>query len=337
MDDLIKQIDTIIEDGLNNKAYPGGQYALVSKDKVHISHFGYKSLDPLIKADGSEVYDVASLTKVISTSTLAHLLIYKGYMSYETYVIDILPDFPHKDIQIKDLLAHTSGLPAYIFRGDDLSTRKEVIKAIYQTKLVYQKNSKVVYSCVGFIVLGIMMEKIMNTPLDKLAEKYIFKPLKMNNSNYHANKDLAAPTEYRDDLVYKGYLVGKVHDGLAYAMQGVSGNAGLFSTASDLTKFVRAILNEEFIYPKEVIDKMFASYIRIQEEDGVYHRSLGWAKPANDKDTIIYHTGFTGCMLVIDRKQKLGFIMLTNGIHPKREKNNVFPYRNKINKILFGF
>ena len=333
----LKQIETIIESGLKNKAYPGGQYALIYNNEVHTNHFGYKSLAPKIKTNGEELYDIASVTKVIATSTLVHLYIYEGLMDYETYVFEVLKDFPHQNIQIKDLLAHTSGLPAYIENANDLKTREEVIEAIYNTKLVYEKNTKIVYSCVGFITLGLLLETLTNKSLDNLAEERIFKPLNMTSTTYHPNPLLAAPTEYRDDNVYQGYLVGKVHDGLAYALGNVSGNAGVFSTARDLAIFIKRLLNNDFIFPKEVIDKLFNSYIRIEQKDGIYNRSLGWAKPAEDKNSIIYHTGYTGCVIVIDRKQNQGFVMLTNGVHPKRENNNVFPYRSKIIKLLFGY
>lgn len=329
------EIDNIIQDGLNTKAFPGGQYALVFSHSITFKHFGVRDYISNEKTDGSEIYDIASLTKVISTSTLAHYLMYKGYFNLDTRVVDVLKDFPHKDIQIKDILAHTSGLPAYLVNGNDLTTREEVIETIKRTPLSYEKNTKIVYSCVGFIVLAHFMEALMNEPIDVLAKKYVFEPLTMVDTSYYPDLNRVVPTEYRDDKVYQGYLKGQVHDGLAFAQGGISGNAGLFSTALDIAKFIQNLINDTFIYPKEVIDLMFRSYIKKTEGETTLHRSLGWNKVDDDYDQIIFHTGFTGCNIVIDRKKKLGFVLLTNAVHPKREQNNIFPYRNRIFDLLF--
>mgnify|MGYP000847428313 FL=1 len=336
MEDYTKEIDNIIDQGLNAKAYPGGQYALVFSNRLIIKHFGVRDYLHHEKTDGTEIYDVASLTKVISTSTVAHYLMYQGLFSLDTYIVEVLKDFPHQDIQVKDILAHTSGLPAYLANGNDLKTREEVIEVIKQTPLVYEKNTKVIYSCVGFIVLAHFMEKLTHKPINELAKTIVFDPLKMTDTSYRPDVNRAVVTEYRDDKVYQGFLKGIVHDGLAFAQQGLSGNAGLFSTVGDIAKFIQNLINDTFIYPKEIVDLMFESYIKRTEGDLILHRSLGWNKPDNDINEIIFHTGFTGCNIVIDRKRKMGFVLLTNAIHPKREQNDIFKYRNKISQILFG-
>ena len=120
----------------------------------------------------------------------------------------------------------------------------------------------------------------------------------MTDTSYRPDVNRAVVTECRDDKVYQGFLKGIVHDGLAFAQQGLSGNAGLFSTVGDIAKFIQNLIN--------------------------------------DINEIIFHTGFTGCNIVIDRKRKMGFVLLTNAIHPKREQNDIFKYRNKISQILFG-
>lgn len=327
-----KIVEDIIAAGLEAKAFPGGQYALVNLDEVIINNFGVKDYILNEKTDGNEIYDIASLSKVISTSTLVHYFISKKMFNYDTYISEVLDYFPHKNIQVKDLLAHTSGLPAYLIEGNDLATKEEVIESIKRTKLIYEKNTKIIYSCVGFIVLGLLMEKLTNKPLDELAKKYVFSPLNMLNTTYNpTDKTRFVSTEFRDDKVFKGYCHGIVHDGLAYALGGVSGNAGVFSNVEDIAKYIQRLLKQDFLYPQENIDKMFESYIEIDDDN----RSLGWAKPLGDKKDIITHTGFTGCNIAIDRKQKLGFVLLTNAIFPKRENNKIFGYRNKIFKELF--
>lgn len=337
MEDKIKEIEAILQEGLSAHAFPGGQYALVYKDKIFINYFGLKSYEPKIENRGHEIYDVASLTKTIATTTLAHFLIYQGHFSLDTYVVGVLKDYPHKDVQIKDLMGHSSGLPADIQRASLLKNKQEVIDKLYDLDLVYKKGEKVIYSCAGYLLLGIFIETVMKKPLNILAEEIIFKPLNMVDTSYFPPLDRVVPTEYRDDPVFKGYLIGRAHDEKAFAMGNVAGNAGLFSTASDIAKYIQSILRQEFIFPNESIDLMFQSYIQKPDSQGVViHRSLGWAKPPDDKNTIIMHTGYTGCNMWIDRKQEIGFVLLTNGVHPKRTQNNVFPYREKIYNIFQG-
>ncbi len=333
--DYFPKIKEILEDGIKKGAFPGGQFALVYDDKVYIHKFGVKSLFPPMLLKGDEVYDVASLTKVISTSTLAHICLEKGLFTLDTLVSDILKDYPN-EIKIRDLMTHSSGLPAYLANANDLKTKEEVVKEVYKAKFVYAKNEKIVYSCVGFILLAYVIEKVLGDTIDKLAYKYIFKPLKMNNTNYHPDPLRAVPTEYRDDKVYQGLLVGKVHDGLSYAQGGLSGNAGLFSNVEDLSIFIRSIINDNFVLTSKQLALMFPSQIKkVDSEGDLINRSLGWAKPANDVDNIISHTGFTGCNMWIDRKRKIGFVLLTNAIHPKRENNKIFSYRLQIWNLFY--
>ena len=327
------EIKAIIDEGIQQKAFPGGQCAFIYDNQVYIYRFGAKSINPFAPLTGDEVYDVASLTKVIATSTIAHIFLEKGILSLNTYVSDILKDYPYP-IQVRELMAHSSGLPAYLANGNDLKTKQEVKDAIFQANPIYEKNTQIIYSCLGFILLGYMLEKIGQMPLDKLAEKYIFKPLNMTHSTYHPNPLVAAPTEYRDDKVYQGLLTGQVHDGLSFAQGGISGNAGLFSTVEDIALFIKAILNETFVIGKKQLDLLFKSHIQITDTDTI-NRSLGWAKPANDVNSIITHTGFTGCNMWIDRERKIGFVLLTNAVHPKRENNKIFPYRMKIWRLFY--
>ncbi len=332
--DYFLKIKEILEDGVKKGAFPGGEFALIYDDKVYLHKFGVKSLLPPMPLKGDEVYDVASLTKVISTSTLAHICLEKGLFTLDTYVSDILKDYPNK-IKIRDLMTHSSGLPAYLANGNDLKTKEEVKREIFNSKLIYEKNTKIVYSCLGFILLAYVIEEVLGDTIDKLAYKYIFKPLKMNNSTYHPDIKRAVPTEYRNDKVFKGLVVGKVHDGLAYAQGGISGNAGLFSNVEDLAIFIRSILNDKFVLSSKQLDLLFPTQIKWIDGDGdLIIRSLGWAKPKDDND-IISHTGFTGCNMWIDRKRKIGFVLLSNAVHPKRENNKIFGYRRQIWNLFY--
>ncbi|NLN50429.1 MAG: beta-lactamase family protein [Acholeplasmataceae bacterium] len=328
------QIIELLKEGVSNKAFPGGQFCIVEKNKIVCGHVGYKSYDPLIECDGTEIYDVASLTKVISTTTLVFHLIEKGKLSLATKVSDILPDFKHQEITISDLLIHSSGIPADIKRAYTLKTKEDVLKAAYSAEIVYEKGSKVIYSDIGYILLGLIVEKLFGTPINQVADRVIFAKLGMNDTSYRPNKNRTAPTELREDEVYHGYLKGLVHDEKSFAMQGLSGHAGLFSTAKDIAKFIQSILKEDFVLSKTTLNELFISRIVAEGRYGLTNRSYGWDKPVADYDQIITHTGFTGCNMWIDRNLKFGYVLLTNAVHPKRELNKIFPYQVKIRELL---
>ena len=171
-------------------------------------------------------------------------------------------------------------------------------------------------------------------PINEAAEQVIFKKLKMTDTSYRPDTNRAAPTEKREDEVYTGYLKGLVHDEKSFAMNGLSGHAGLFSTAYDIGLFIQSILQGKFVLKQETVNEMFKTRIIAEGRYGLTNRALGWEKPTDDNDKIIMHTGFTGCNMWIDLNLGLGFVLLTNAVHPKRENNNVFPYRRKIKEIL---
>lgn len=331
---MIEKIKELLLKGVKEKAFPGGQFCLVTKKEIKCEYFGYKSYEPLTLNDGSEVYDVASLTKVIITTTLIMSLIEKDKLKLETKVSQLLPRFKHQDITIYDLLIHSSGLPADVPRSNKIKSKEELFNLIYEFDTSYLKGEKVVYSDVGFILLGLIVEKLYGLPINEVANEVIFSKLKMNNSTYRPDVLKAAPTEKREDEVYSGYLTGLVHDEKAFIMNGLAGHAGLFSTAFDIGKFIQSILNNEFVLTNETVKEIFKTRIIKEGRWGLTNRGLGWEKPTDDKDKIIMHTGFTGCNMWIDLNLQKGFVLLTNGVHPKREKNNVFPYRKKIREYF---
>lgn len=328
------KIKEILLEGVKEKAFPGGQYCVVTKDEIKCGYVGYKSYEPLVKNNGEEIYDIASLTKVISTTTLIMNLIEQGKLSLDAKISDILPRFKHRDVVIYDLLIHSSGLPADIPKAATLKNREEVINKVYEFDLIYEKGEKVVYSDIGYILLGLIVEKLYGMPINEAAEKVIFSKLNMKDSSYRPDVLRAAPTEKREDDVYNGYLVGRVHDEKSFAMGGLAGHAGLFSTAKDIAKFIQSILKQEFVLKDETVKEMFKSRILKEGRYGLTNRSLGWDKPVDDIDKVIMHTGFTGCNMWIDLNINKGFVLLTNGVHPKRANNNVFPYRNRIREYL---
>jgi CubicO group peptidase (beta-lactamase class C family) len=343
---MLEDIKKLLESGVSKHHFPGAHYAIVYHDGTILKDVvGYKeTLNEKVVNTSDVIYDCASLTKVICTTSMIMKLIEDGDLTLDTKVSSILRRFKHPSITIESLLTHTSKLPADVRNSRLMSTKKEVIDYIYNVDLLKDNNPHIVYSDIGFILLGEVIETITKKPLDVYAKEVIFDPLQMNDSSYHPDPNRCAPTEYRKDVVFEGLLRGKVHDEKAYAMNGVAGHAGLFSTVNDLSKFILSFLrNDESVLMKNTVDMLFplrAREVRQDQTDLV--RSLGWDKPtiggtAGDyfkfEETIV-HTGFTGCNIWIDRYHGVGFVMLSNAVHPKRENNKIIQYRNHIGNII---
>jgi CubicO group peptidase (beta-lactamase class C family) len=342
---MIEEINRILIDAVEKNLIPGASYCLCNKDGLIIcDDIGYKSLYPeKIIHTKDVIYDVASLTKVISTTTMITKLIEEDKLKLDTKISDILELFKHKDITVYDCLIHSSGLPADLKNANTLKNEDDVMSKIYQLDLIYEKGSHVVYSDIGFILLGKLIEKITGETLNIYAKRKIFDPLLMFDTSYKPDKKRCAPTEYRNDLIYQGYLKGMVHDEKSFALNGISGHAGLFSTARDIAKFMVSILQNKSVINQHSIDELFKLRIEKTNLQGVLcKRALGWDKPTInssaghfvDKNETILHTGFTGCNMFIDRYHGIGFVLLSNDVHPTRENKGIISLRPLISDVI---
>jgi CubicO group peptidase (beta-lactamase class C family) len=343
---MYKKIKELLQTGVDQGFFPGASWCVVHGNGDSFCDFvGYKSLLPeKVLNSGDEIYDVASLTKVISTTTMIMTLIENNRLTLDTKVSSILPLFKHQDINIYHLLTHSSGLPADIARASRLKGKDDVKNKVYEMDLIYPTGENIIYSDIGFILLGWIIEVVTQMSLDSYASLMIFKPLEMYDTSYHPNRERCAPTEFRADDVYHGLLQGLVHDEKSFALGSEAGHAGLFSTAKDISKFMISILQDRFVLNKKYLGELFP----LREEKpnlkgDILTRALGWDKPqghssAGDnlsfEDTII-HTGFTGCNMFIDKKNQLGFVLLSNAVHPKRDMNQIIQFRNKIGNMIF--
>ena len=341
---MISKIKQYLQDGVSKNDFPGASFCIVTKDEIICDYVGYLQTHPnRIENKIDTIYDCASLTKVVTTTTLIMHLIEHKILGLNTKISSILPRFRHDDITVYHMLTHTSGLPADIKNANTLRNEKQVLNIIYSMELINKVGDKIVYSDVGFILLGKVIEELTSMKLNEYAQKVIYEPLNMTNTSFTPIKEHCAPTEYRDDLIYTGFLQGKVHDEKSFALNGISGHAGMFSTSYDLALFIQSILKENFVLTKETTDSLFKVQKEGMSQNGnKLIRSLGWNKPtkggtAGDNvslDNTILHTGFTGCNMFIEREKGIGFVMLSNAVHPKRELNNIIYYRNKIGNII---
>lgn len=344
---MIAGIDKLIKEAIDNSVMPGGNYALIAKGKKYFASFGKKALIPEVEEnDLNTLYDMASLTKVVVTTTSILLLLEQGKLRLFDQVSLYVPEFIHKDITIWDLLTHTGGLPADVSKSS-YSNKEELLAQIMNVELKYTKNTRIVYSDIGFMLLGFVVANVSQMPLDEFAKKNIFKPLEMSSSTYNpTDVKRCAPTEDRKTHIDRGY----VHDEKAYQLGGVSGHAGLFSTVKDVSNFMEMILNDGLFKGKKFLSRQSIDLIytvQVEEANGISRalsrRSLGWIVKGDfpvsgdlASPNTIMHTGFTGTHIFIDRDNKVAFSLLTNRVHPTRENNLLNAFRGRLGNYILS-
>jgi serine-type D-Ala-D-Ala carboxypeptidase len=324
-------VDRVVERGVQAAGFPGAAVIIGRRHATVLSR-GYGTLDwsPSSTAVSPDrtLYDLASLTKVVATTSAVMVLYDEHRLSLDAPVSRYLPSFAHgsKDrVTIRELLEHRSGLPA----GRNLAHLMHFVPApvrarelILSTPLEYEPGTAELYSDVGMDVLGFVVEAIAHQPLDRFVQRRIFAPLGMTSTTYRpdaARRGRAAPTERNSSRGHP--LKGEVHDGDAYVLGGVAGHAGLFSTASDLARFSQMLLDGGTLDGRRIIaDTTVALFTR----RSAGWRALGWDTCAGGascgqhmSERAYGHTGFTGTSLWIDPDRGLYVIVLANWLHER--------------------
>ena len=334
-------VEKIVREAITESAFPGA-VALVQKDKKIIfeqafGHFTYDKSSPEVKLN--TLFDLASLTKVISTAACAMICVDRKLFKLDDKVSKYIPQFSAKrkgNITIRNLLLHNSGLPAFKPYYKMYNNAEDVFNDIYTSELNYSTGTKTVYSDLGIITLGKIIEKVTGTTLDKFAQKEIFDPLCMKNTMYNPDdtlKKYCAPSEFDDYWRHK-QIQGEVHDETSSMLGGVTGHAGLFSTAEDIAKVLQLLLDEGRYNGRQIINSStIASFTKRQSDEST--RGLGWdtksAKGSSAGEMFsnisFGHTGFTGTSVWIDPTRNLFVIFLTNRVYPSRENHKLFKIR----------
>ncbi|MGA2812290.1 MAG: glycoside hydrolase family 3 N-terminal domain-containing protein [Candidatus Acidiferrum sp.] len=346
----------ILEKAISEKAFPGATLAIGYRGKVAIHAFGHLSYDaksPLTVAN--TMYDIASLTKVVATTTIVAKLAEGDFpvpIDLDAKVERYLPEWTatsekglgnlfrenpeelawrHK-VTVRHLLTHTSGLPAFKEYWRTSHSREESLARIFAEPLEYQPGTKEVYSDLGIILLTEIIERLTGKPLDALSNTYIFSPLDMKNTLYRPPQKLwpaIAPTEI-DNILRHKLLQGEVHDENAYVLGGVSGHAGLFSTAPDLAAFCQMLLDGGVYAHHRILRRATIAQFTTPQQLSNGTRTLGWAVPTEGGSSGHYfsphsfgHTGFTGTSIWIDPDRDLFVVLLTNRVHPTRENTQI--------------
>ena len=336
----LASVDAVITQAIHDGNIPGA-VLLVGHNRqvIYRKAYGNRALEPRREPMTLEtIFDLASLTKVVATTTAVMKLVEEGKIRLNDPVAKYLPEFGQngkEDITVRQLLTHYSGL------GPDLD-----LKTIWEGKETAYRmafgeapeappGSRFSYSDVNFIVLGAMVERVSGETLDKYCERRIFAPLKMMHTRFTPPAGLRpkiAPTQYDEN---EHMLRGVVHDPTARRMGGVAGHAGLFSTADDLAKFSQALLNGGGgVLSALSVEKMTRPE---QPPSAPVLRGFGWdidsPFSSNRGDLLPVgsygHTGFTGTSMWIDPTTQTYIILLANAVHP-RGKENAIALRSKV-------
>jgi beta-glucosidase-like glycosyl hydrolase/CubicO group peptidase (beta-lactamase class C family) len=329
--------DSLLHASIREQAFPGAALAVGREKTVaKLDGYGYYTYALEEPVTARSRFDLASLTKVIATTTAAMKLYEAGRLALDDRVAKYLPDFAQNgkgEVTIRRLLTHSSGLKPYLGTGERGETRTDIERAIMAQPLQYESGAKSEYSGLGMIALQLVVERITGQSLAAYAEKHIFEPLGMMRTGFRsvdagATDSSFVPTADGEDAFY-----GRVHDPLARQMGGVSGNAGLFSTAEDLSKFAYMLVNEGRIYGKQFLEKeTIERFTRRAEGLGESTRALGWdtktmgegysAAGSRFGPESFGHTGYTGTSLWVDPEKDLFAVLLTNRVYPRGGEND---------------
>jgi CubicO group peptidase (beta-lactamase class C family) len=319
----------ILNSAIAARSFPGASVAVTYRGEIvalkGLGKFTYGKDSR--KVDVETIYDLASVTKVVATTAMAMVLFERGELNLEAKVVDLLPEFEtgderRKKITLRMILAHSSGLPAYERLFERAKTRDELVRAAATVPLAHDPMSEVEYSDIGFILLGEILAKLANEPLDSFCHHEIFDPLGMENTSYLPDEswhDRIPPT-VKDETFRKKVVQGEVHDENAWAMDGVSGHAGVFSTGYDVALFALCMLRMGSpILGAQTVTR----FTQRELAPAGTSRALGWDTPSNPSQSGKYfgprsygHLGYTGTSIWCDPGRQLSITLLTNRVWP---------------------
>lgn len=358
--------DEIINEAIAEKTIPGAVLAVVRGNKLaYIKAYGNKQVYPdTVKMEENTVFDMASCSKSMGTAIAMMQLLERGYyrltdpvkMYVEGFEPYVDPQTGKKtDIRMVDLLTHSSGLPPYV--APDVVLKKygntdpaSLLDWISHCKRDFKPTTDFQYSCLNFITLAYILEKMTGTTLTEYAQKNIFDVMGMTNTTYSPKAQgkseimkLVAPTERQKD---GSVLLGEVHDPLARVVnKGNSGNAGIFSNAEDIAILVAALMNGGEINGRRVLGKAtLETMTAVPAQTRQLGRSLGWdnySPYASNNGNLLHptktfgHTGYTGTSIIVDPTHKISVILLTNRVHPE-DKGGVVRLRALVANVVAG-
>lgn len=337
----------VLLNAVEQRAFPGAGFAAMKSGRVVLQG----SVGRFIYDDDSEgvtlstIFDLASVTKVVATTAAAMLLFDRHQLNLQQPVVELLPEFGNADarrnrITVAMLLAHSSGLPAYVKLFQEAQDRSALLRLAFQVPLEAEPCSRAEYSDIGFILLGELLQRIAKESLADFCVREIFLPLGMNHTCFNPKQTMRSeipPT--RDDRDFRHRIIeGEVHDENASVMEGVSGHAGVFSNTTDLMKFAAFILGRG---SKLVRPRTIELFTRRQTSPAGTSRALGWDTPSPPSQAGQYfspnsfgHLGYTGTSLWIDAEREVAIALLTNRTWPDNQSHAIKKVRPAFHDAL---
>jgi len=328
-----EQVHQLVLQGLEQGAYPCAALAIgIGNTLYRKQTYG--------SCTGHTLFDMASVSKILSATMIAFRFIEDGQLRLYDCVADFFPDAPadKRDITILQLMTHTGGFAAHFLLSDYTADPADAARVILEYPLAQMPGSDPVYSCMGYILLGKILEKIGGKPLDLLAQAYVFDPLGMRHTTYHPTGDIA-PTE-RDPATGK-LLQGIVHDENARFLGGISANAGVFSDLEDMITFTKMLscggsLADGSAYLSPAMHR--AALVNRTPRSAGEFRGLGFNLAGSPRNFLADlmgkrsygHTGFTGTSIALDPDSGLWVVLLTNRVCPTRENTNLIRLRSLV-------
>lgn len=339
-------VGRVIEDAIGRGEVPGAVLVVGNAQGVfYRKAYGDRAVKPdVIPMTEDTVFDLASLTKPTATATSIMLLIERGKLKLTDKIADHIPEFAQngkQDITVEQLLLHHGGLTPDNSMDDYVGTRQEMIDRINALPTRWEPGTTYKYTDVGFIVLGELVEAIDGRTVDVFAKAEVFEPLGMHETTYHPTEEMVArcaPTEFIDGK----WRLAEVHDPRAYALGGVAGHAGLFSTADDMARYCRMLLNGGEldgvrILAEDTVREMTTPRPLDGDDNG--WRTYGFSTHTSDKsargavfdpETSFGHTGWTGTAYWIDPTHNLFYVLLTSRCHPNGSDGDAGPIRREV-------
>lgn len=352
----------LLESGVTAGVAPGmvaGFWSEESPETLYTATVGQKSVEPnRSPLEALTVFDLASLTKVFSTATLAAQLIQRGWLNWNTPLAAVFPNYAFPEIEMRHLLSHTAGfaawapyweklrehfLPAPIHEVSVSKRQRQARQLIFGAIPEARVGARALYSDISFMLLGFALEEITGMDLDHAVEKFLWQPLGIEEAFYHRiyksadheKMDHVAATE--NSAWRGGILQGQVHDDNAWAMGGYAGHAGAFASIRDVLHFSRRLLSG--FLPPEILR---AAWRKVAEPAGC-ERTLGWDTVSGENSSApgfsknaVGHLGFTGTSLWMEPQEKIAVALLTNRVHPSRENNLIKSFRPRFHQAFRG-
>jgi CubicO group peptidase (beta-lactamase class C family) len=329
----------VLRRALADSAFPGA-IAVVGTGDSLLARVGVGAIDwgAATAPEDRTLWDLASLTKVVALTSAMMQLVERGAVDLDAPVQRYLPEWTgagKERVTIRHLLTHSSGLPAWRPLYKESASPAGALGLVYFTPLDTLPGARMVYSDLGAILLGQVVERVSGEPFEAYVARHLLAPLGMTSTRFRPPAELRpriAPTEY--DPWRQRKVWGEVHDENAFALGGVSAHAGLFSSARDLVRFARMYLKGGTLDGARIFSSETIARFTARQDSTLSHRALGWETPSGSNSAghllssrAFGHTGFTGTSIWIDPERDLFVILLSNRVNPTRENRRISQVR----------